>query len=118
MRLRSEVWVKWYVRQAASSGCPAYVAHHGDDTAGAVIIKVNRLNGTADLYTPAPPSLDSTVDPERRFQCVTGPAPVAEAEADKLIEREARFDSDLWVVEVESPAGAHFLDGWLLATPR
>ncbi len=117
MRLRTNIWVKWYLRQATSSGCPAVVARHGDDAAGAILIKVNRLNGTVDLYAPAPPSLDSETDPERLFLRLTGAAPVVEPEADKLIEREARFDSDLWVIEVESPAGTHFLDGWLSATP-
>lgn len=117
MRLPSEVWVKWYLRQAASQGCPAVVVRHGDDTAGAILIKINRLNGTADLYAPAPPSLDSEADPERRFLRLTGATPVGEADADTRIEREARFDSDLWVVEVESPAGSHFLEGWLSATP-
>lgn len=117
MRLRSEVWVKWYLRQAASNGCPAVLVRHGDDAAGAILIKVNRLNGTVDLYAPAPPSLDSEADPERRFLRLTGATPFVETEADKLIEREVRFDSDLWVIEVESPDGAHFLDGWLSATP-
>jgi len=116
MRLKSEFWVKWYLRQASSAGGMGVVVRHGDDTAGAIFIKVNRLDGTADLYGPAPPALDGG-DGERRFQRLTPHAPPSEADADALLAREMRFDSDLWVIEVESPSGSHFLDGWILATP-
>ena len=31
-------------------GVPAFVVSHGDDTAGAIIVKVNKLNGDAILF--------------------------------------------------------------------
>jgi len=117
MRLKSEIWVKWYLRQAANAGGMGAVVRHGDDTAGAIFIKINRLNGLIELYGPAPPALDAGDDGERRFQRLNANKPMTEAEAEAYLEREARFDSDLWVLEIESSGGAHFLDGWLLATP-
>jgi hypothetical protein len=42
---------------------------------------------------------------------------VSEADADAAIAQEVRFDGDVWVLEIESADGAHYLDGWLLATP-
>ena len=116
MRLRSDFWVKAYLRQAAVGGCPGAVVRHGDDTAGAIFIKVNRLDGTVALFGPAPAGLDDA-DNDRRFMAIHGDRPVPESEADALLAREARFDSDLWVIEIESSGDAHFFDGWLLATP-
>jgi hypothetical protein len=39
-----------------------------------------------------------------------GKVPVAEADAEARIAREIKFDSDVWVIEVEDRAGRHFLD--------
>ncbi len=115
MRLKSDIWVKAYLRRAAVGGCPGVVVRRGDDEAGAIFIKVLRRNKSADLYGPAPAGFQ-VGDNERRFS-VFVPAGSAEVAVDEIIEREARFDSDLWVVEIESDQGAHFLEGWLLATP-
>ena len=36
--------------------------------------------------------------------------PVPEADAEAYLAREIRFDSDIWIVEVEDRAGRHMLD--------
>ena len=118
MRVTSSFWVKAYLRQAAIGGCPGAVVRHGDDTAGAVFITVNRLNGTVLLYGPAPAGFSGNEGGERRFVPLHKQHPLAEAAASALLEREVRFDSDVWLIEIESPGGTHFLDGWLLATPN
>jgi hypothetical protein len=116
MRLKSEVWVKAYLRTAAVRGFPGAVVRHGDDEAGAIFIKVNKLDGTAVLYGPAPVGHDEG-DAERRWVPFLKAAADSEESVDAALEREARFDGDIWIVEIESPSGAHCLDGWLLATP-
>ena len=116
MRLKSEIWVKAYLRVAAAGGCPGVVARHGDDEAGAIFIKVSRLDGTALLFGPAPAGFDG-VDQERKWIPWHRSATAPEAEVDAVMEREAKYDSDLWLIEIESPRGTHFLDSWLLATP-
>ena len=116
MRLKSEIWVKAYLRRAAVAGDPGAVVRHGDDEAGAIFIRINRLDGTGLLYGPAPAGFDGN-DQERRFMPLLKGAAVAEADIDGAIAREVKFDSDLWVIEIESREGRHFLDGWLLATP-
>lgn len=116
MRLTSEVWVKAYLRQAAVKGCPGVVVRHGDDEAGAIFIKVMRRAGTATLFGPAPAGMDDASRERRWIPLLKGEA-VAEAVADAALAQEARFDSDMWVVEIESTDGHHLLDGWLLATP-
>lgn len=116
MRLKSEIWVKAYLRTAAIGGSPGAVIRHGDDTAGAIFIKVNRLDGTALLFGPAPAGLDG-LDEERRFVPWHKGAAGPDAEVDALMAREAGYDADAWLIEIENRAGLHYLDSWLFATP-
>jgi len=112
MRLKSEIWVKAYVRRSSVAGHPAYIVRHGDDDAGAIYIRINRLDGTSLLYGPAPASL-SGLETDRRWIAYFKGEARADAEVDGMLEREARTDPDLWIVEVEARDGAHGLDGWL-----
>jgi hypothetical protein len=112
MRLRTEFWVKGYIRRCAIEGASAVVVRHGDDDAGAIFIKVDRLDGTCLLFGPAPAGLDGA-DSDRQWVPLMSPAGVDTAKADEFLAREARFDSDLWLVEVEDRRGRHFLDDHL-----
>lgn len=112
MRLKSDIWVKAYLRRCAVEGAPAVVVRHGDDDAGAIFIKVNRLDGTARVFGPAPAGLDQASTDRRWTPRLNGKeSPDAAAEA--FLVREAEFDPDLWVIEIEDRAGRHFLDDWL-----
>jgi hypothetical protein len=117
MRLKSGIWVAAYLRRCNGEGAFAAVRRRGAEEAGAVFIKINRLDGTATLYGPAPQSaFDETRPAERMFVATVGgekPAPEADIEARLL--REIRFDSDVWIVEVEDRAGRNFLDGQVMA---
>jgi hypothetical protein len=81
------------------------VVRHGDDTAGAVLVKLNRFEHGCTVF-------ERTVDERggRAWLRATGAQPVPEADADAFIARQAARDPDLWVVEVESRAGEHLLD--------
>lgn len=109
MRLRTEFWVKAYIRRCAVEGSSAVVVRHGDDDAGAIFIKVNRLDGTCLLFAPAPAGL-SGAESDRRWVPVGSPAGISEVEVDTMLAREADFDADMWLIEVEDRAGRHFLD--------
>lgn len=112
VRLKSEIWVKAYVRRSGVGGRQAYVVRHGDDDAGAIYIRVNLLDGTSMLFVPAPASLSGAETDRRWVPAFKGTAR-PDAEVDGLLEREARTDPDLWIVEVEARDGAHGLEGWL-----
>ncbi len=111
MRLKSEIWVKAYIRRCAVEGVPAVVVNRGDEDAGVIFIKIARLDGTADLFGPAPAGLVDRLD--REWSPVRAAA--AESEVDALIARERNMDRDIWVIEVEDRAGRHFLEDWLSA---
>ncbi len=100
--LTPRLYIQACVRAASARGCAAQVARRGFDGAGAVLLKLNRLDGTAQLLRPAWREGDS-----RRW-LARPPAP--EAEADAEIAREAARDPDLWVLEIEDREGRHPLD--------
>jgi hypothetical protein len=111
MRLKSEIWVKAYLRRCAGEGVPGVVARRGDADAGVVYIKVSRLDGTAALFGPAAAGFADGAD--RRWSLMVETA--ADADIEARLAREANLDPDLWVVEIEDRQGRHFLDGWLAA---
>ncbi|MDR6952738.1 hypothetical protein J2X65_002097 [Ancylobacter sp. 3268] len=109
MRLKSAIWVSALIRRANGAGAFAAVRRRGAEEAGAVFVKIATLDGLAALYGPAPPSFDDEDSPERRFAAIV-PADRPEAEAEERMDKEIRFDPDLWFVEIEDRAGRSFLD--------
>ena len=112
MRLKSGIWVAAYVRRCHVEGAFSAVRRRGADEAGAVYIKVNRLDGTGILYGPAPQAVFEEAQPASRiFTVIVGrESPAPEADIESRLVREIRYDPDLWIVEVEDRAGRHFLD--------
>lgn len=109
MRLKADKWVAAYLRRCSSGGLAVYVARRGDSDAGAIFIKVDYLNGQTMVYAPATGTSDPDHD-DRQWARLTGPEPVAETEADQAIERQAKFDPDIWVIVVEDRAGIALFD--------
>jgi hypothetical protein len=106
-RLRSDFWVSAYIRRCDVEGVEAVLRKRGAAEAGAVFVKVDRLDGTACLYGPAPQVfLDDSGD--RLFSAVLMDAPPLDVE-ERMV-RELKFDPDLWLVEVDDRTGRHFLD--------
>jgi hypothetical protein len=102
-RLTAEFWVQAYLARLRLRDIPAFVTAHGDDTAGAVLVKLNTLDGRAAAY-------------QRSFDLMSGArqwlvlAEGEESAVDAAIARQRGFDPDLWVIEVEDRAGRHLLD--------
>lgn len=91
------------MRRCNAEGKYCTVASRGAAEAGAVFIIVNRLDGRFHLFGPAPgPAFDEIGD--RRF-VEELPFPASEADVAALLARRKKFDSDLWVVEVEDRDG-------------
>ena len=111
MRLKSGIWVAAYLRRCQVAGSMAVLRRRGADEAGAIFIKVSRLDGTAELFGPAPQSAFDDAHPtDRAFVACIPDQPVSEADTEAYIARQLRFDPDIWVVEVEDRAGRHFID--------
>jgi hypothetical protein len=108
MRLKSGIWVAAYLRRCHIEGAFAVVRRRGAEEAGAVFVKLNRLDGTAELFGPAPQTAFEARPSTRAFSRCVVSKPDADIEAFLL--REIRFDPDVWIIEVEDRDGRHFLE--------
>ncbi len=112
MRLKADIWVKAYMRRCEIDGAQAVLQRRGDADAGAIYIKVSRLDGTATLFGPAPAGMDVEREDRRWVRLLPGEA-APETECDAYLARQTEFDPDIWIVVVEDRQGRHFLDDWL-----
>ncbi|MDQ7080760.1 MAG: DUF1491 family protein [Paracoccaceae bacterium] len=101
-RLSAEFWVQAYLNRLRLADIPAFVVARGDATAGAVIVKLNTLDGQAQAF-------QRSYDAEGRRVWVTL-ASGDEAQVDASLARQRGFDPDIWIIEVEDRAGRHLLD--------
>jgi len=117
MRLKSGIWVAAYLRRCNVEGVFAAVRRRGAEEAGAIFIKISRLDGTAILYGPAAQTaFDDARPADRMFTAVLGGAkPVPDADVEARLAREVGFDPDIWIVEVEDRTARNFLDGNVVA---
>ncbi len=108
-RVTSGLWVAAHVRRCNLEGAPAVVVRRGAEEAGAIFVVVDRLDGTSDLYGPAPQMVFDEARPsDRLFQKVAEGVDAA-AIRDR-VDSELKFDPDIWVVAVEDRGGRSFLE--------
>jgi hypothetical protein len=111
MRLKSALWVAAYIRRCQVEGLFAVVRRRGAEEAGAVFVRVSRLDGTSDLYGPAPQSaFDAAEGAARAFVPSLAKLPAPDTDVEAYLAREMKFDPDVWIVEVDDRDGRHFLD--------
>lgn len=103
MRLTSDMWVSAYLTRLRLADIPAFVTAKGDATAGAVIVKLNTLDGQAKAFQRTYDLLS-----DRRMWDTL--AEGLEADVDAALRKQRGFDPDLWVIEVEDRAGRTLLD--------
>ena len=102
-RLTARFWVDAYLARLRMFDIPAFVVAHGDDTGGAVLVKLATLDGNAVLF-------------QRSFDLMSGErvwmelSKGAERDVDEAVTKQRSFDRDVWVIEVEDRAGRHLLD--------
>lgn len=99
-KLKAKLFVHAAIRRCELEAIPVVVAKKGDEDAGTVLVKVNRGDGRAEIYT-------QVRDGEGRLAWLksTGPDPVDDARAEAVIARARDVDYDMWVLEVDSRDG-------------
>jgi hypothetical protein len=101
--IATDVWVSALIRRAQMAGASAVVVRKGDARAGAVLVKAyNTVERTARLYAET-----IGLDGDRLW---IQPHPdTGEGELDAYAARQADYDPDIWLVEIEDREGRHFL---------
>jgi hypothetical protein len=108
-RLKTRIVVQAAVRLCGIRAIPIAVSRRGDEDAGTILLKLNRLDlGCSVLVETRSPA------GERAWLRATGEEPVPEATADAYIARQIKRDPDVWVVEIEDRAAAPVFEGRIL----
>lgn len=111
MRLKSSIWVAAYIRRCMLENAYAVVRRRGAEEAGAIFVRIDRLDGTSDLFGPAPQTeFDETKPIDRAFMASLRGQPRPNEEAEAYLAKQIKFDPDIWIVEVEDKAGRNFLE--------
>jgi len=85
------------LRMGDLNGRPGAVLRKGDADSGGVLLVLRGREGLCVLSQMRSASGDLA------WMRSTGPAAVDQESADAYVERQAKFDPDLWVVEFEAP---------------
>ena len=103
-RLKTGFYVRALIRRAEIGGASAYVARHGAEEAGALILKLAKPDGSFTILSRATRGEGERVWMKPLGETADG------AVAAKFFEKQIRFDPDLWIVEIEDREGRAFVD--------
>lgn len=103
VRLTAGFWVRAYLARLRLADIPAFVTSHGDETAGAVVVKSNSLDGRARAF-------QRSIDPATGARVWMVLSDGAERDVDAALSRQRGRDPDLWIIEVEDRDGRTLLD--------
>ncbi len=98
-RLKARTVVQAIIRRCQVRGLSAYQLRRGDPDAGAIFLKLNGLGAGCQVLCQA-----RSGEGEAVWMRATGSEPVDERTADAYLERQERYDADIWVVEIEDPS--------------
>lgn len=100
-RVTTDLWIAALMRRVFAGGGFAAVLRRGAAEAGAAFLVFRGPSGEAALYGPAPQTAYDERAYERCFAAVLQ-APASSGAIEARLEREIRFDPDLWIVEIEA----------------
>lgn len=103
-RLKAGIFVRALIRRAQAASASAFIVRKGAEEAGAVILTLSKLDGTCLLLNQARNGRGELVWAKPLGDW--GPEDKARTWLDKQI----RFDPDLWIVEIEDREGRAFVD--------
>jgi hypothetical protein len=103
-KLKAAIQIKAIIRRAEVAGAQAFLVRRGSEEAGALFLKLSRLDGTFTVLNQA-----RRGDGELIWTKPLGDN-VNEEAASQYLEKQVRFDPDLWILEIEDAQGRAFVD--------
>ena len=103
-RLKAGIFVRALIRRVQVAGASAFVVRMGSEEAGALILKVNKLDGTVLVLNQV-----RGAKGELSLAQALG-SWTEEARASQWCDKQVSFDPDLWIVEIEDRDGRAFVD--------
>ena len=103
-KLKAAIQIKAIIRRAEVAGAQAFLVRRGSEEAGALFLKVSRLDGTYTILNQA-----RRGDGELVWTKPLGDAADSEA-LTKYLDKQKRFDPDNWILEIEDREGRAFVD--------
>jgi hypothetical protein len=91
------------------SNLSAYVVKKGDSDAGVIFLHINKLNGNNLIYYQT-----RAVTGEIAWSRSIRNTPIEDKEAHDYLEKQKKYDPDLWILEIEDPEGKYVFDGIIL----
>jgi len=101
-QLNSDMAVKAALALANRLMVTAVLVRRGNADAGSILVRLDYPDGTARIEQR---QLD--LDGSYQWQDVTGTGPLAPEDAEARLEREQRYDPDLWVIAVDAVNGTN-----------
>ncbi len=108
-RLRARIWVQAQVRICDLNCLPIVVMRKGDEDAGAILLKLARRDGVAEVLVQV-----RTPEGKSGWMRGAGGGETTDAAADAYIGRQVARDPDLWVIEIQDPDGRYRPDGGIV----
>jgi len=103
-RLKAGIFVRALIRRVQVHGASAFVVRSGAEEAGAIILKIARLDGTVLVLNQARNAKGELAwsRPLADF--------VSDARAAEWCDKQVKFDPDVWIIEIEDRQGRAFVD--------
>jgi hypothetical protein len=96
-RLKTDILARALVRESARDGRSAMVLRKGDATAGGILVVLISRTGEGVVL-----SQTRTPEGDPAWIRTSGPSPLRAQDMQAFLERQMKYDPDLWVLEIES----------------
>lgn len=102
-KLTADFWVHAHIALLQGHHIPSYVIRRGDASSGAILVRLNYLDGTSQVFAQG-------YDPQGRTGWRALSEKQSDADIETILAQQISYDMDVWILEIEDHKGRHYLD--------